>query len=121
MLIGNNSWMLCLIVAPLLLGLAVFLTGGKWSSWLGLAATVSVAMGAVVVSGFVFQQGPQFSGLSGWPTPLGIRLSADGLSCVMLLMSASVGALVSVYAIRLFQGRASCAVLAAMVDAMERA
>jgi len=95
--------MLYLIVAPLLLGLAVFLTGGKWSSWLGLAATVSVAMGAGVVSGFVFQQGPQFSGLSGWPTPLGIRLSADGLSCVMLLMSASVGALVSVYAISFFK------------------
>lgn len=96
--------MVCLIVAPLLLALAAFVSGGKWNAWLGGAAAVSVVTGAVVVSWLVWHQGPQLYRLGGWQVPLGIRLMADGLSCVMLLMSAAVGTTVSFYAISFFKG-----------------
>jgi multicomponent Na+:H+ antiporter subunit D len=102
MLIANTSWMIFLIVAPLLLALAAFLLGTVRTAWLGGMASVFVVTGALVVTSLVWQHGPQTYGLGGWPTPLGIRLRADGLSCVMLLMAAVVGSVISVYAMSFF-------------------
>lgn len=99
---AENYWMICLIVAPLALALVAFVSRGKWSAWLGGVAAACVVAGTIVVLGQVWQQGPQSYHLGGWPTPLGIRLMADGLACVMLLMSATVGAAVSAYAIGFF-------------------
>jgi multicomponent Na+:H+ antiporter subunit D len=103
MQIASSTWVFCLIAAPLLLALAAFALGGKWNSRLGGVASLLVVMGAALVSQLVWQEGSQFYELGGWPMPLGIRLMADGLSCVMLLMSAAVGAIVSVYAMGFFK------------------
>lgn len=46
----------------------------------------------------VYQRGPWRYSVGGWGAPLGIDLYVDGLSAVMLLMTATVGLLVSIYA-----------------------
>jgi multicomponent Na+:H+ antiporter subunit D len=43
--------------------------------------------------------------LGGWPVPLGINLHADGLSLIMLLMTATVATLITVYAAAYLRGR----------------
>lgn len=58
--------------------------------------TTLAATGAVVR---VWQDGPVRAGLGGWDVPLGIALSLDGLSALMLVMTAVVGLAVSVYAL----------------------
>jgi multicomponent Na+:H+ antiporter subunit D len=47
----------------------------------------------------VWHEGPSRAGLGGWDVPLGIALSLDGLSALMLAMTAVVGLAVSVYAL----------------------
>jgi multicomponent Na+:H+ antiporter subunit D len=52
----------------------------------------------------VSRSGPQRHALGGWAAPLGIELYADGLSALLILMSAGVGGLVAVYARHYFAG-----------------
>lgn len=68
------------------------------------ATAISLATGAgtVVLAGVtvaeVYQLGhPMVSALGGWPPPLGIRLRIDGLSALMLAMTAVVGGAVSLF------------------------
>jgi len=66
----------------------------------GLFTALTVA-GAVVA---VWRDGPVRAGLGGWDVPLGIALSLDGLSALMLAMTAVVGLAVSVYALGYLRG-----------------
>lgn len=53
---------------------------------------------AVTLASTVAADGPILFSLSGWAEPVGIGLRVDGMSTTFLLMTAVVGALVSVYA-----------------------
>ncbi|MDP1560848.1 MAG: proton-conducting transporter membrane subunit [Pirellulaceae bacterium] len=92
------------IVAPLATALAAFVLGGRWSTRLGVAVVPIVVAATAVVTWRVWHHGPQTYSLGNWPAPLGIELHADGLSCAMLLMSACIGAVVSVYSVGYFEG-----------------
>jgi len=50
-------------------------------------------------------EGVQRYMLGGWPVPLGINLQADGLSLIMLLMTAAVATLITIYAAAYLRGR----------------
>ncbi len=67
----------------------------------GFLGCVSTALTAGAMIGLlwqILQFGPQRYEIGGWGAPLGVDLYADGLSAVMLLAAALVGAGVTVYA-----------------------
>lgn len=97
-----------LLLVPLLLpvlGLPLgLILGGRWLGRLmpGLLAIGVVA--AIGIAAAVLQQGEALRyPVGGWLPPLGILLAADGLSAVLLLISALVLLAVSVYAQRDFR------------------
>lgn len=96
-----EATILGLIVLPLAAGAVVFL-----SSRLALPLTLAVALlelfFALQLAGTVSTDGPLRYEIGGWGAPLGIDLYADGLSALMLLMTAVVGSAVSVYATAYF-------------------
>lgn len=69
--------------------------------------TSATALGILLaVGGLIWQvwhRGTQRHSIGGWGAPLGIELYADGLTAVMLLMSALVGAFISIYALGYFK------------------
>lgn len=99
---NSTAWLLAPIVVPLTMALVAFVLGGRWCARLGIAAAVFVVVSAGVVTSNVWRNGSQVYPLGNWPAPLGITLYADGLTCAMLLMSAVVGGVVSIYALEYF-------------------
>lgn len=89
------------IVLPILLPLAAatltfFLRRGAIA--VGVLTTAGIAVSVTILALEVMQQGPLSHTVGGWEAPLGIELYADGLTTIMLLMSAFVGAAITVYA-----------------------
>jgi len=96
-----EATILGLIVLPLAAGVAVFLA--RQTAWpLTLAIAVLQLVSAFQLAGIVSTDGPLRYEVGGWGAPLGIDLYADGLSALMLLMTAIVGSAVSVYATAYF-------------------
>lgn len=96
------DWLAAVVLLPLL-GAAVTFVVPRVAPSTGLAA---VSLNAIVV-GFVavatVSGGPLAVKLGGWGAPLGIELRADGLSVVMLVMTALVGLFVSLSALDAFK------------------
>lgn len=104
-MIDTVPWMVGPIVLPLMAATLVFLLGQRA---VPVMALLTVSGIVVTVSGLtwqVLQHGPQRYAIGGWGAPLGIDLYADGLSVLMLIMSAVVGASISVYAVGYFSHR----------------
>ena len=80
----------------------VFLLPNQIRPYMGLLAAVLVFVFAWTVAVNVYLNGPVDINLGGWPQPLGIGIHIDGLSVLFLLLTATVGALVSVYAFSSF-------------------
>lgn len=70
---------------------------------LGMLTVAGVFVSAVALASSLTQ--PQRYPVGGWNAPLGIDLMVDGLSLVMLLMTATVGLGVSLYAAGYFHGK----------------
>lgn len=84
------------IVVPLAAGALSFVLGqvrAMAAALLGAAATVALA---AAISWSVATGGVMALDIGGWAPPLGIRLAADGLSALFLVLAAAVGAAVSV-------------------------
>ncbi len=94
----SSAWLVVPVVGPLILGLMAFVLGPRWHSALGMVAAILVGVAASVITTGVGQMGPLTHALGGWPEPLGIALYADGLTCVMLGLSAVIGLFASLYA-----------------------
>ncbi len=93
------------VFVPVLAGLAVFLLGGGPRSPVALSGVLlSLAVSLLLVMA-VARHGTLVHAMGGWLPPLGIRLHADGLSAVMILLSAVTGALVSLHAVGQFDGK----------------
>jgi multicomponent Na+:H+ antiporter subunit D len=97
------------VFLPLLAGVLVFLLGpGPGNLW-ALCAIVMSAVPSLLLVQQVAAMGTIEHFLGGWAPPLGIRLMADGLSAVMILLTAVVGVLVSLHALGHFAGREAAA------------
>ena len=86
------------VLVPLIGGGVACLLAGRWQlAWGGLAAAATCAS---VVSLATLGSGPEVAhqAVGGWLAPLGIVLQADGLSLLMLALTAVVGGVVSIYA-----------------------
>lgn len=90
-------WALLLILLPLAGGIACFVLPAA-ARWLGLLTASLVPIGAVGLGWQLSSRGVYHHAVGGWGAPLGIDLVADGLSLLMLAMTALVGFGVSLYA-----------------------
>ncbi len=94
-------WDTAIILLPIAAGIGAFVWPRR-GEMLGLAATCA---GVVLVTGLGWQiqtTGDFFRALGGWGAPLGIELHVDGLSLLMLGVTALVGLGVSIYAASYF-------------------
>jgi multicomponent Na+:H+ antiporter subunit D len=95
--LASMPWMLWTIALPLAGALLAFLLPRRAAA-LGLATALLTAASSWAVLLQVAFDGPRVYQIGGWGAPLGIDLRADGLSVLMLAMTAVVGIAVSVYA-----------------------
>jgi formate hydrogenlyase subunit 3/multisubunit Na+/H+ antiporter MnhD subunit len=82
---------------PLVVAIAAF-AAPKAARWIGLTGSLALAPLAGWLAALVLRAGPVTHPVGGWAAPLGIVLRADGLSAILLLVVAVVGAFVAVYA-----------------------
>lgn len=90
-----------LTVLPLAAGIVAFVMT-RCAAVLGIAIPLVLLLLAVVLAGIVSTEGPRRYEVGGWGAPLGIDLYADGLSVLMLVITALVGLVVAVYASKYF-------------------
>lgn len=93
------------ILCPLGAAVLTFLLGSRASLVALAATTAGTLLGALALAGTVAARGPQRYPVGGWGAPLGIDLYADGLCALMLLVTATVGAGIGIYALTYFRGR----------------
>ena len=97
-------WGAVVIILPLFGAIACFL----WPNASRSLALVAVFGMLLSVAGLAFQlvaSGATRHLIGGWGAPLGIELFADGLSLLMLAITALVGLAISVYSTGYFQAR----------------
>ena len=95
-------WALLLVLLPLTGGIACFVFPAT-ARWVGLLSASLVALAVTGLGGQLLSQGVYRHTVGGWGAPLGIDLFADGLSLLMLAMTALVGFAVSLYATGYFK------------------
>ncbi len=102
MLIDSPHWIIIIILLPILGSVVCFL----WREHivkLALATAVGTVTSVGVLSWQVITNGVQRYELGAWSAPLGIELYLDGLSLLMLLVTAIVGFAISIYASAYFK------------------
>ena len=95
------SWLLPLvIVLPVATAVATFLCrNASAARWLSVAGSAALLALSVAVLADVWRSGVVAVQVGDWPAPFGTTLVADPLSAVMLVMTATVGLAVAVYAV----------------------
>ncbi|RKZ69012.1 MAG: oxidoreductase [Candidatus Parabeggiatoa sp. nov. 3] len=99
---SQSPWMALAIMIPLLAAVLSFIGGRRTGPLFTLAAMVGVLVSVSWIAVQVWTQGPQSEAVGGWAAPLGRELYADGLSVLMLLMTAIVGSFITGYALQYF-------------------
>lgn len=89
-------WEVMVVVLPLFGAVSCFLWPRR-SVLLGLLTALAVTASVIGLSWQVLEHGVQRYAVGGWGAPLGIDLYADGLSLLMLMVTALVGLAISVY------------------------
>jgi multicomponent Na+:H+ antiporter subunit D len=85
------------VLVPLAGALLAFLVGRRAERFVGLLTVGGNLLVCLALGWLVWREGPQTHASSGWGAPLGIELMADGLSAIMLFMTALVAVGVSGY------------------------
>jgi multicomponent Na+:H+ antiporter subunit D len=99
-----SVWLAWAVAVPLA-GACAALFLPRAAARIGMAASLATAGAAAAVAGAVWHEGALRHPLGGWSAPLGIELRADGLSALMLLMTAVTSLPVGIYATRYFEPR----------------
>ena len=100
-LIMTLPWAIILILLPLSGALMSFLWS-KQGNKIGLVTVTFVLISVIFLAWSIIEQDVYLHTIGGWDAPLGIHLYADGLSLIMLIMTAFVGLGISIYAIGYF-------------------
>ncbi len=100
--LSEIPWALVLILLPLAGGIACFVLTAA-VRWLGLLTASLVLIATGGLGWQLSREGVYRHAVGGWGAPLGIDLHADGLSLLMLAMTAFVGFGVSLYATGYFK------------------
>jgi formate hydrogenlyase subunit 3/multisubunit Na+/H+ antiporter MnhD subunit len=91
------------VVLPLAGAAVALVLGARAARWVGLATALSTLAANLGLARQVVAGGPFRHPVGGWGAPLGIDLLADGLSVLMILMTAAVGIGVTVHAFAYFE------------------
>jgi len=102
MLWHNISWQAMPVLLPLVGAMLCFLLPQR-IKFLGLMIALAIAASVFALLLQVLDEGVLRYSVGGWGAPLGIDLYTDGLSLLMLLMTALVGLGISIYAIAYFK------------------
>jgi multicomponent Na+:H+ antiporter subunit D len=97
-LLDTVAWLPLIITIPLTAAVVDFVVGSRLRLALMLIAVTATVFAAFLVAAEVAAGTTVLHAVGGWGAPLGIVLRADGLSALMLLITAVIGACVSVYA-----------------------
>jgi formate hydrogenlyase subunit 3/multisubunit Na+/H+ antiporter MnhD subunit len=95
-LLQNIPWLVLLVVLPLVGSMLCFLFPQR-VKLLGLMTALAIAASVLALGYQVVNQGVLRYAVGGWGAPLGINLYVDGLSLLMLLVTALVGLAISIY------------------------
>jgi formate hydrogenlyase subunit 3/multisubunit Na+/H+ antiporter MnhD subunit len=104
--VASAPWGVMAILLPLTGALVCFLWPRRCVP-LGLVTALGVVACMVGLGWQVVGQGAQRYAVGGWGAPLGIDLYTDGLSLLMLMVTAVVGLGVSIYSIGYFERKPS--------------
>nr|WP_301289321.1 proton-conducting transporter membrane subunit [Natronocella acetinitrilica] len=91
------------VFVPFVGGILQFLAGRRWLLVLPLSTSIATVLVTAALIGVFARHGVPEHSLGGWEVPLGIQLRMDGLAAVMLLLTTTVGAMVSVYALAYYR------------------
>jgi multicomponent Na+:H+ antiporter subunit D len=100
--IDSVPWIVGPILLPLTAATLAFLLQQRARSAVVALASGGIALTVAALSWQVWRRGPQRHAIGGWGAPLGIDLYADGLSLLMLIITAVVCAISSIYAVGYF-------------------
>ena len=93
----NHGWAAALLILTPLCAAALAFLLPKGGRWLALGSAVVTGGSLVVLTRAVIVGGTQTQQVGGWGAPLGIDLRADGLAVLMLIITAVVSAVVTLY------------------------
>ncbi len=96
------AWAIASLILSPLAAAALAFAYPRRGRWLALATASMTGFAIVQLTRQVITAGVQIHRVGGWGPPLGIDLRADGLSVLMLLITALIGLAVSLYAQRYF-------------------
>jgi len=97
-------WGVVLVILPLLGATACFLWPNAVRS-LGLVTILGLVLSVAGLAIRLITTGAYRHAVGGWGAPLGIELSADGLSLLMLATTALIGLAISIYSTGYFQSK----------------
>jgi formate hydrogenlyase subunit 3/multisubunit Na+/H+ antiporter MnhD subunit len=100
------QWMVWSILLPLA-GAAIFFLLKERHHAIIIIISLLTLLSTAGLAFNVWETGSQFHYAGGWQPPLGIVLYADGMSILMMLMTALVGLSISLYALRYFSDKRS--------------
>ncbi len=86
------------VIVPFAGAVLAFLLPRRLAEPASLVAAGLTTAAVLPVLRRLYTDGPQRIAVGGWGAPLGIDLAADGLSGILLLMSAIIGLVISLYA-----------------------
>ena len=106
--IDPSAWMVLAIVWPLASAILSYVAS-RAARWIGVAAALVMTIPVAGLAYSVWHAGVLSHNIGGWGAPLGIELAADGLSVLMLTLTAIVCGAGSAYAFAYFtpQSRAA--------------
>ena len=104
MLMQELPWLLIIILLPLLTAVVCFVIP-RHAKFPGLLAALVIVVSVAGLGWQINMQGVINYAVGGWGAPLGINLYADGLSLLMLAVTALVGLAISIYSMAYFSDK----------------
>lgn len=94
-----------LIILPMVIAIICFVTGNtKSNRVISVISSMTLVAICMLQAGFVLQQAtPIELMVGGWQPPLGIRLSVNEFSAIMLLMTSTIGLAITFYSTHYFE------------------
>ena len=106
--IDPSAWMVLAIVWPLASAILAYVAS-RGARWIGVAAALVMTIPVAGLAHSVWHAGVLSHNIGGWGAPLGIELAADGLSVLMLTLTAIVCGAGSAYAFAYFDPQSRAA------------
>ena len=105
-----NAVLVMTFLIPFAGGAMAFLPNASWQRFIALVATAATAAAVGLLAAQVLASGAQTYPVGGWMAPLGIHLRCDGLSLLMLLLTAVIGVGTSLFSLAYFAGETKGAI-----------